>query len=343
MLRINRITDTRDWDAFVTHTSFSPMTQASAYGTFYDTMGEKFFIAGCYEDDVLIGGALVIVVRAKRGSYFYLPYGPLAVSEERFSEVLEVLTDYLKDEARTEKVSCIRVSPFITTSPEQQRYLLELGYRKAPIHALAETTCLLNLEKTEEQLLLGMNKNHRNLIRRCEKEGVVVKSFTSHEQLRDFHKLHSHTAKKHGFVRFSDEYVEREFSAFETERQAVVFYAYLPDGTLDSGAVVYYYGNTAAYRHGASLGTNHKVPTPYLIQWSAIKEAKKRGLQWYNFWGIAPEGAPTSHPFFGITHFKKGFGGEPKDLIECQDLIISPAHYWPMRLFETLRRIKRGF
>ncbi len=343
MLRIRRITDPHEWDEFVSSLPFSPMTQAYAYGSFYGTMGEEFFIAGCYENEQLVGGALVIVIRAKRGSYFYLPYGPLARTHERFPEILHTITTHLVDEARVQKVSCIRISPFIDIQLGHDIHLPKLGYQKAPIHALAETTCLLDITRTEEELLARMNKNHRNLIRRCQKEGVTITSFTSHEQLAEFHKLHSFTAKKHHFVRFSDQYVEREFQAFEKEKQAVVFYAHLPDGTLDSGAVVYYYGTTAAYRHGASLGKNSKIPTPYLIQWSAIQEAKRRGMQWYNFWGIAPDNAKQNHPFKGITHFKKGFGGIVQELIECHDLIIDPWRYYPMRIFETIRKIKRGF
>jgi peptidoglycan pentaglycine glycine transferase (the first glycine) len=343
MITIRKVVDANEWDSLVRQSPYSPMTQASDYGVFSESMGDKTFIIGAYEDGVLIGGALVIVIHARRGSYFYLPYGPLTGSLERFDEILDGCTKYLKENAREHHVSFIRISPFIEKNEKHSEILRKAGFRKAPIHALAETTCVLDISHDEEKLLAQMNKNHRNLIRRCEKEGVRIESYTDHEKLKEFHELHSYTAKRHQFVRFSNEYVEHEFQAFEKSSEAVVWYGFLPDGTLDSSAIVYYYGSTAAYRHGASLGQNNKIPTPYLIQWSAIREAKKRGKKWYNFWGVAPEGAPDSHPFKGITHFKKGFGGEVKDLIECHDLVIEPIKYYPTWIFETLRRIKRGF
>ncbi len=117
---------------------------------------------------------------------------------------------------------------------------------------------------------------------------------------------------------------------------------YLPDGTLDSGAVIMSYGTMACYRHGASLGLDKRVPTSYLVQWRAIQEAKRRGCHWYNLWGVAPEGSSKKHPFFGITHFKKGFGGVQKDLLHCQDLPLRPG-YWVNWTIETIRRMKRGF
>ncbi len=343
MIQVKPIENQKMWDEFVRTIPFSPMTQAVEYGNFYSSMSEESFIIGAYREKTLVGGALVIAIHAKRGSYFYLPYGPLSRTEDEFGEILQSVTAYLKEKAPEYAVSCIRMSPFVENNEKNQAICKSVGFRKAPIHALAETTCVLELSKSEDELLKQMNKNHRNLIRRCEKEGVTIVQYTTQEKLKEFHDLHDTTAERHHFVRFSNEYVEKEFYAFEKNKEAVVFYAYLPDGTLDASAVVYFYGTTAAYRHGASLSTNNKIPTPYLIQWEAIREAKRRGKQWYNFWGVAPEDAKKNHPFKGITHFKKGFGGEIKDLIECEDLIIEPVKYWPMWLFETLRRIKRGF
>ena len=76
--------------------------------------------------------------------------------------------------------------------------------------------------------------------------------------------------------------------------------------------------------------------------WESIKEAKNRGMKYYNFWGIAPDKARKNHPFYGITHFKKGFGGYKKELLPAQDLPVS-VKYWFNWVIETFRSIKRGF
>ena len=57
------------------------------------------------------------------------------------------------------------------------------------------------------------------------------------------------TAKKHKFHRFSDAYIEAEFEVFSKTNNAEIFEAYLPDGRLDSAAIIMFYGNLAAYRH----------------------------------------------------------------------------------------------
>jgi lipid II:glycine glycyltransferase (peptidoglycan interpeptide bridge formation enzyme) len=59
------------------------------------------------------------------------------------------------------------------------------------------------------------------------------------------------------------------------------------------------------YLHGASSGTHREVMAPYLLHWSAILDAKAKGLMRYDFWGISN----TKPAFAGITRFKCGFGG----------------------------------
>ena len=70
-----------------------------------------------------------------------------------------------------------------------------------------------------------------------------------------------------------------------------------------------------------------------------IKEAKKRNLKHYNFWGIAPNDNPR-HRFAGVTLFKTGFGGKRIDWLHARDLQISPFYYLTY-FFETVRKILR--
>lgn len=209
------------------------------------------------------------------------------------------------------------------------------------MHVLAERTCVLDIQKDEESLLSGMGKNHRNLIRRCIREGVRIEKSKKIEDLEKFFELYKETADRHKFFKFSDDYVKQEFSEFAKQDEVMILNAYLPDGTLDASAVIMYYGSMAAYRHGASKGADKRLPSSYLLQWNAILEAKNRGLKYYNFWGIAPKNSPK-HPFRGITHFKKGFGGDCTDLLHCQDFVLNKKYYinW---IIESARKIKRGF
>lgn len=337
-MEIKQITDKKIWEDFVLQQEYTLFVQSPAYGEFFERMGEKSWIFGVYNQEKLIGGSLVVSTHAKRGNFLYLPYGPIGNPKE----ILSSLAIFLKKFAKENNFDFVRISPFWSNTAENQNVFKENRFQKAPMHILAENTWLLDLEKTENELLVEMEKTHRYLIKRCEKEGVKIEMKNKELDLNDFNKLHDETAKRHHFHRFSKQYISDEFKSFAPKNQAAILNAYLPNGEMDSSAIIIYYGQMAAYRHGASLNLDKKLSTSYLIQWEAIKEAKKRGIKWYNFWGIAPENAKKNHPFYGITHFKKGFGGFEFDLLPCQDLPITKK-YWLNWLVETIRSLRRGF
>lgn len=345
-MHIAPVSDLDQWENFIKQQPFSLFTQSAHYADFHRSMGEEGWIWGVFNDhEELIGGTLIISVHARRGSFLFVPYGPVwspTLDLATQTEAALALFQKAKTYGQANNYHFIRVSPFAPDSAEIQARYRKLGFRPAPMHMLAEHTWLLDLQPTEDELLANMEKNHRNLIRRCQKEGVTVTFSSDATAVADFNRLHDITAARHKFHRFSANYIKQEFDAFAPSQQAVIGRAYLADGTLDSAAVFMYYGTMSAYRHGASLMTDKKIPTSYLLQWEAIRLARTQGMHWHNFWGIAPDNASAKHPFFGITHFKKGFGGQPHSLLHCQDKPLS-WWYWPNWIIETARSIKRGF
>ncbi len=343
--KIHLIEHPQKWEKFIKKQENSLFIQAPAYGDFYETLQEKQWIIGVIEDDEIIAGSLVLSVHAKRGNFLYLPYGPI-VSDKCTDEEREVILDYffsyLKKFALDKKFDFIKASPFIPDSEPSRNMYARYGFRPSPMHILAETTWILDVAKSEEELMREMKKNHRNLIRRCNREGVVVEKSSNKEDLQGLNSMMDATALRHNFVRFSNKYIENEFEVFSRNNNALVFNAYLPDGRLDASAVIIFYGAMAAYRHSASLNLDKRLPTSYALQWEVIKEVKRRGIKYYNFWGIAPDDSPKTHPFYGITHFKKGFGGFQQDLLHCHDMPLT-WKYWFNWLVESVRKIKRGF
>ncbi len=339
-IRIQEIQSPEIWEQFISEQPFTVFVQSPEYGKFYEALGEKFFIVGILEDEKVIGGSLVVTTHAKRGNFLYLPYGPF-LPDKNSDKALRLFTDYLKKYAKEHGYSFIRVSPFLEETSENKKLFQAAQYKPAPMHVLAEMTWLLDIRQNEETLLKNMNKNHRNLIRRCEREGVRIQMSTIDANLHNLNTLLDITAKRHKFIRFSEKYIREEYKSFLPDH-VTLFEAILPDGTLDSAAIIMFYGKMACYRHSASLGKNTKLPSSYLLQWEVIKEAKRRGMEWYNFWGIAPEEASKKHPFFGITHFKKGFGGQVRNVLHCQDLAVDLKYYFNW-IIESIRKVKRGF
>jgi lipid II:glycine glycyltransferase (peptidoglycan interpeptide bridge formation enzyme) len=184
-----------------------------------------------------------------------------------------------------------------------------------------------------------MKKNHRNLIRRAIKDGVTILESDSEESLKDFYDIHMETVQRHGFIPFSFEYIKQELGSFKADNQIMIFNAKYQEKIISS-AIVVFYADEAFYHHGASSSEYSKVPSSYLALWAAIQSAKRRNLSKFNFYGIVDNN--PKHPWYGLSQFKKGFGGYESNLMHCQDLPLT-WKYGVTYLIEIIRKIKRGY
>ena len=335
-LSIRTVEDKTQWESFVLATPTHTFLHAWNWGEFNRCMGDKVFRLGLFEEGELVGVALIIRVHARRGSFLFCPHGPLIKWQN--PKHLDAFFAYLKDLARREGVAFIRISPLILEGAESRGVFHHLGFRDAPIHMHAEATWMLDIRPSEEELLAGMRKNTRYYVRRAARDGVKIIQSRDPADVASFNALYQETVDRHHFVPYSEEYLEKQFGAFAADDQVAVFLARY-GGEVLSGAVIMFYGKAAFYHHGASSSLHPKIPSSYLLQWEAIREAKRRGCTLYNFWGIARTEDPQ-HPWAGLTFFKQGFGGFRVDYLHAQDLPLSPL-YWFTYGVETIRRRRR--
>lgn len=343
---VQHITDPNEWEQFLLSQEHPPFLQSSLFQEVHTAQGEETLLLGIYKNNTLIGGAVVAIIRARRGSYLFLQYGPV-IAPEHWTPAFPVFSKELERIGHEHHVDFLRSSPFIADSQEHQQLYMNAGWKRAPIHMLAEHIWWLDITVTEDELLAGMRKTMRNLVRRAERDGVTMRTGRNEADVDTFISIHKDTVSRHGFVPYKDAYFHAQVRSFAAKDQVEVFIAEY-DGKAISAAIVMYYGDLASYHHGASLSEYRKIPASYLVQWTAILEAKKRGCTRYNFWGIAPEGqddmnVKRPHPFAGVTAFKRGFGGELFNILPCQDKPLRLSYYYKTRLIETARRIKRGF
>ncbi|MBI3332087.1 peptidoglycan bridge formation glycyltransferase FemA/FemB family protein [Candidatus Peregrinibacteria bacterium] len=215
----------------------------------------------------------------------------------------------------------------------------------------------ISTPRSEEEIFKQMRSTARNLIRRAEKDGVTIQ--ISQDPVRDlpqFLTLHDETRKRHGFTPYTDAFFRAQVAHFAPRNEPArserdrsggcTLYLARYQGETVAASIHMHMGGETSYHHGASAEKWKKIPASYLLQWTAIQDALKRGDHIYNFWGIAPQTNNqkpiTNHPFAGVTLFKTGFGGELLNLVHCFDLPLTPS-YKLTRAFENLRKWKRGF
>lgn len=328
------ISDRSVWDQFIYQNAPYSLFQSWLWGEVLAHEHTTLMRFGVFKHDTeLVAVFQTVLIRAKRGHFVHVRHGPVCNTQDK--QLWKEVTDFLIDYTKKHRALFFRVSPLIDS--DYHTVLVELGYQSAAIHAMdAEYCWVLPLDSTEEEILKNMRKTTRYEIKRAEKMGVEVIKTTNPKDYVHFDALYKATAERQGFVPHTG--IEEEFELFSQENQAMLFLGKY-QGDVIAAAIILFTGTQGIYHHGASH--SNKIPASYLIQWEAIKEAKKRGMRQYNFWGIAPDGI-EHHPWNGITLFKKGFGGHELQYLHAHDFPVSPFYLLPKSV-ETIRRMRKGY
>jgi len=344
-MEIKEITNKEEWEKFLEQCPEKTFLQSWNWGKFNLAVGCKIWRLGAYSSGKLVAVALIVKVSAKRGTFLFIPHGPVLISGlpgQDKKEVLELILLQLQEVAQKEKVSFIRIAPILENTEENYVIFEDLGFRPSPMHSSAyEATWKLDVYLKEEELLANMRKTTRYLIKKVlENSDVSIEMSSDPQNVTVYQKLNKEVAKRQKFVAFSDEFIKKEFEIFNKENQSLFLFGKYK-GEVACGAMIIFWGNTAFYHQAASLGKFAKFSIPYLLQWEAIKEVKRRGYQVYDFWGFTDPKIFPKHPWAGPTLFKMGFGGYKKEYIKTQDFVISKK-YWINYIIEKLRKFHRG-
>lgn len=349
---IREVKNKNDWENFLLKITEKTFLQSWNWGEFQKMLGNKIWRLGIFDNSGLLGIAQVVKIEARRGKFLFVPHGPNIKSNPNAKcQILEVLIKKLKEIAKEENCSFIRIAPIWEKNEENEKIFKDLGFRNAPIHIHPELTWELDITPREDDLLMNMRKTTRYLIKQgLRNKDLKIEKSKNLKDIEIFNALYQKTVNKHHFVPFSQDYLEKEFRSFacaqdslrsaQNDSDAVIFLANYKGEYLASAMIIFWQG-TAFYHQGASVQKYSKIPASYLLQWEAIREAKNRACKIYNFWGIAPENSKKNHPWWGLSLFKKGFGGQKKEYLKTQDLPLSVS-YWLTFAFEKIRKIKRN-
>lgn len=308
--------------------------QSPEWGKMNELIGHKTIFA----DFNGRGWCQMIVKNAKRGRYLEIPGGPLldwgdeVLVAQAFAEIKAV--------AQREKCVFVRLRPQLRADAKYDDLLKAQGCQKAPMHLHAEHTVMLDLTKSEEDLLKEMRRQTRYEVRRSERLGIGVWHANSEKIFCEFHTVQAATAARQGFIPPDLHTLLAERTAFGQNIQ--IYVSQTNDAQPIAYGMIFWSGDEAEYFEAASTELNHNVPGAYALQWQAIKDLKKLGLKRYNLWGIAPKDVhgkvSAKHRYAGVTTFKTGFGGEIVEFVAAQDIVINQPKYLLNWLVETIRR-----
>lgn len=191
-------------------------------------------------------------------------------------------------------------------------------------------------QKSEDELLKGMNQLWRRNIKKAAKMGVEVRLGTR-DDLARFHELYLETAERDGFTGRPLAYFEHMWDALNAEEDGrMKLYLSEHEGDLVAATTFVTVGEHAWYSYGASSTNKREVRGSNAVQWQMIRDANAAGCAVYDLRGIV-EGVGADDPELGLIQFKVGTGGEAVAYLGEWDFPINKVLYKAFDLYMKRR------
>lgn len=281
---------------------------------------------------------LAILKHTPVGNYLYVPYGPAYENREGFKNALKSLQEL----AKNHNAIFIRIEP---RDPDFKEYAPKNAKKSKDLNP--KETWVLDLTQDKDQILTNFSQGTRTRYNTYAKKGLSVESTREIEKIKELVRLQDKLFKTKNLNTFSQDYFEKELSqpfaslylVKYTRPENVEADPSLPkDGEIIAASLFFDHGDTRYYMQSAADTDYKKLPATVALLTKSLFDAKEKGIKNFDFWGIAPDGAPKTHPWYGFTEFKKSFGGSPLHFAGTYDIVLNPAKY---RFYQLTRKINR--
>lgn len=208
--------------------------------------------------------------------------------------------------------------------------LFEEGYYKKFI---TSNTALIDLSKSKEDILADMKQKGRYNIKLAEKNGVKVKVVEKTDgNIEAFYELILQTTKRDSFNWHSKDYYTKFLNTLDNSELILAY----KDNDVIAWWIFIFNKDASIYYYWASTDIEEyrKLMAPYLVQWKAIKEAKKRSSKLYDFLWVVWDDWEDSHLAW-VTDFKKKF---TKDIRQVSEGFIWVNKRWKYKFIQFIRK-----
>ncbi len=259
----------------------------------------------------------------------YLPKGPEPDKE---------LAIALKKIGQENNCAFIKIEPDVIlskakdiySSPTAQNDRVNNAFKKSPKPLFTKHNFILDLTKSEEELLKNMHPKTRYNIRIAEKHGVTVKERTDNEAFKTYLKLYFETTKRQGYHGHNENYHRKVWETLKKEGMARLLIATYQNEPLTAW-MLFNFKDILYYPYGGSSIAHREVMSNNLVAWKAIKLGKKLKLKTFDMWGALGPNPDPKDPWIGFHRFKSGYGGRLVEYTGTYDLVLN----WPIYFLFT--------
>jgi len=289
---------------------------------------------------IVLSCAYVIIKTVLNKNYLLVNKGPVCQKElfdkKEFKKKFQFLNKELIKIAKKNNCIFIRYDFPFSNSLNEVENLPNKQFKVAHASFNPKRTLILDLKKTEEDLLKDMKSKGRYNIKLATRKGVKIRVSTDISDIEKFYEISKTTASRDGFAIQSLDFYKTMVSKLMPKGLCKIYFAQVEDEVIAAN-IITCFSNTVTYYYGASSNKFRNLMAPYLLQWKAILDAKEAGFLYYDFLGIA-ENDNSKHSWAGITSFKRKFGGEDLDYWKSKELVLNPLFYYLMIFVKKLKQ-----
>lgn len=328
-----------EYNAVVSH----PL-QSYEWGEFRKKTGVKVIRRGYETNGMLVSGFQLTIHTIPHTPFTigYFPKGDMP-SKELLVEIKKI--------GLAEKCIFIQLEPNVvikTNDTEinktQLQKIYHLDLRQAAHPLFTKYTFVLDLTKTEEEILRSMSSKTRYNIRLAEKKGVRVLENDSEKAFKKYLDLTYETTTRQKFYAHTPTYHSLMWDTLKKKPDTSdtnTLTAHLLTATYTKKIlvtwVVFSFHDTLYYPYGASSSEQRDVMASNSMMWEAIRFGKKRGLTKFDMWGALSQDPDTTDPWYGFHRFKAGYGPDHKEFIGSYDFVIHPLLYQVYKFTDKVR------
>lgn len=308
------------WNGLAGANPASGFMQSWEWADFKEASGVTVRRLGLFDGEALAGGALVYSADSTLGvSPLAMPHGPVLPwdAPARAEEGFRLLRDGLAGISSETGSPLARFEPFLENPPSWLA-----GLPRAPVDLVPTPTLLVPVAADEEAQLAGMTQKGRYNARLALRKGVEVVSSPDNSLTEDFHELFELTCCRHGFCGEPRGFFTGLLDALGPAGMARVYLASF-QGMPAAAAVAVFFGSRATYLYGGTSPFLTRTMAAYALHLRILADARARGCQLYDMYGVAPEDQP-GHAYARFSVFKARFGGRPARLSGARDLYFYP-------------------
>ncbi len=353
---VETITDRDIWNDTLHRMPYAHMLQSWEWGEFKQaTTGWRPERLAFRRDESgeVVAMASVLTRFVGPLAVIYVPKGPALRYED--APLLDGVLDHLQGLARKRFALWLKIDPDViagTGIPGEvddvpylpgQRVrdtLAKRGWRFSDDQVQFRNTVVIDLTRTEDDILAAMSQNTRRKVRTGDKKGVTIRDATL-DDLPILYDLYRVTGERDAFLIRPAEYYQQAWRDFMQVGLAHALIAEV-DGEPVAHVILFHFGRTCWYFYGASSNDHREKMPNYALQWAAMRWAKAKGYTRYDLWG-APDEFNENDSMWGVYTFKRGFRGTVTRHIGAWDYAPYPLLYrvyadlWP-RVRALLRR-----